>query len=73
MALTKVVTRAVPLNCTTEPLVKFVPVTVRTKSRPPAGLLEGEMVLIETGGVATVRLTAFEVPPPGAALNTVIG
>jgi hypothetical protein len=71
---TKVVVRADPFHRTTEPLTKFVPLTVRVKAAPPAVAEVGEMLDTDgTGlGVAlTVNVCAFEVPPPGVGLNTV--
>ena len=65
--------RAEPLQFTTEPLTKPVPLTVRLKATPPAVALAGEMVvMVGTGlGALIVKADAVEVPPPGAGLNTV--
>lgn len=66
--------RFVPLKRTTDPTTKFVPLTVSVKSGPPAVTLVGtRVVMVGTGTDETVKFTAFEVPPPGAELNTVIG
>lgn len=71
--LTKVVVRLLPLKRTTELLLKFVPVAVRVKKEPPAVLLVG-LILLRVGvGLLTIKLTALEVPPPGARFKTVIG
>lgn len=53
--------------------MKFPPLTVKVNAASPAFLLVGEMLVSDGDGLFTARLTAFEVPPPGAALNTVIG
>jgi hypothetical protein len=77
VALTNVVVRALPLKRTTESLLrftKFVPLTVKVKLDPPAVALLGErVVIVGTGTGETVKLTAFEVPPPGAGVFTVMG
>ena len=70
--LTKVVVRLLPLNWTTELLLKFVPVTVRVKLPLPAVRVVGLMVLSVGAGLLTVKLTAFELPPPGVGLKMVI-
>jgi len=71
--LTKVVARSLPLNRTTELLLKFVPVTVRVKLPLPAVLVVGLMLLSVGVGLLTIKLIASEFPPPGVGLNTVIG
>ena len=74
MALTNVVVRATPLKRTTDPPTKLVPLRVKVKLAPPAVTLVGDrVVIIGIGMDETVRLTAFEFPPPGAELLTVIG
>jgi len=71
---TKVVVRALPLKRTTDPATKFVPLTVSVKFAAPAVTLAGErVVIVGTGTVDTVKLTALEVPPPGEGFTTVIG
>ena len=69
VALTKVVERAAPFQFTTEPLTKFVPVTVNVK---PDGLHEGvlfvDVVDDESEVIAGARIAKgipVEVPPPG--------
>ena len=73
VALTYVVVRAEPLQLTTEPLAKPVPLTVRVKAAPPAVALEGErLVRVGTGlDALMVKAEAVEVPPPGVGLKTV--
>ena len=68
--LTNVVDLATPFKRTTVPTMKPAPLTVRVKPTSPARAEGGlsEMML----GV-TVKVTAVEVPPPGAGLTTVIG
>ena len=73
MALTKVVVRLDPEISTTEVFLKFVPVTVRVKAAAPAFLLVGLMLVSVGTGLLIVRSTAFEVPPPGVGLKTVMG
>ena len=72
MALTYVVVRGKPSNCTTDPLTKFDPLTVRVKVPPNASTGFGEMLEIDGTGLFTVRVSAAEAPPPGAELTTVI-
>jgi uncharacterized membrane protein YedE/YeeE len=71
--LTNVVVRAAPLKLTTDAASKFVPLTVNVNAAPPAVALVGESVVIVGAGLFTVKLTAAEVPPPGAAFTTVTG
>lgn len=69
---TNVVVRFAPFTWTTEPLTKFEPVAVKVKPGPPAVAEPGEMpVSTGTAGV-TVKITAPDVPPPGAGLKTVM-
>ena len=72
MLLTNVVVRADPFTCTCDPLTKLLPFTVRVNAALPAVTLEGEMLDIEGTGLLTVSVAADEVPPPGAALLTVM-
>jgi mRNA-degrading endonuclease toxin of MazEF toxin-antitoxin module len=69
--LTKVVVRALPFHCTTELVTKFVPVTVSVKAAPPAVALEGESEVAVGTGLLMVKVSAFDVPPPGEAFSTV--
>ena len=66
----KVVWRLIPLKSTTVPATKPTPLTVILNPRSPALTVAGEIVVIDG---LTARLTALEVPPPGAGLKTVIG
>lgn len=70
----KVVVRGEPSQRTTAPLTKFVPLTVNVNPALPSTAVFGlSEVMVGTGfGGLTVKGSAFEVPPPGAALNTVI-
>lgn len=72
---TKSVCRPEPFQRTIEDGMKPLPPIVRTRSSPPAGALFGEIEATEGVGFAPLLLmvkgTAFEVPPPGAGLNTV--
>ena len=71
-ASTKVVTRSLPLNLTTEPGTKLEPLTVSVKPLPPAVTLIGERASIMGIGFSTVNPTASELPPPGVGLATVM-
>jgi hypothetical protein len=72
---TKVVARDEPFQSTTEPDTKFVPLTVRVRPDPPAvaevGLIE---TIVGAGFIAvvTANICAFDVPPPGVGLTTVM-
>ena len=70
--LTKVVVRFAPLTRTTEPLMKLLPLTVSVNPPLPASVLLGEMFARDGTGLTTESVTAEEVPPPGAALLTVM-
>jgi hypothetical protein len=70
--LIKVVVRFAPLTRTTEPLMKLLPVTVNVSPELPALALLGEMLAKDGTGLVTVRVAADEVPPPGAALLTLM-
>src|SRR5215831_17786802 len=52
--------------------MKLLPVKVRVKAALPAFTLAGEMLASEGAGLLTVKVTALEVPPPGAAFATVM-
>src|SRR5205809_707882 len=69
--LTNVVTRAPLFHCTTDPLTKFVPFTVRVKAAAPAVALPGVSEPIVGTGLLMVNVSAPEVPPPGVGENTV--
>ena len=68
--VTKVVWRLIPLKRTAVPATKPAPLTVILNPRSPALTVAGEIVVIDG---LTARLTALEVPPPGAGFKTVIG
>ena len=76
VALTKVVVRALPFHWATDVLMKFVPFSVRVKAGPPAPVDVGASeVSVGTGlfVAVTLKLTAFDEPPPGAGFVTVTG
>ena len=55
-----------------EPVVKLPPLTVRVKPGLPTVADEGLIEVNDgTGLVVTVKITALEVPPPGAGFLTV--
>ena len=70
--LPNTVVRSEPLNLTFELETKFVPFTVIVNPASPTVLLDGEMLVVVGTGLFTVKVRAFDVPPPGAGLNTVI-
>ena len=67
VALTNVVTRALPFHCAVDPLMKFVPVSVIVNAAPPAPVEVGEIaVSVGTGFAALiVKVSAFDVVPSG--------
>jgi len=69
--LTKLVARALPFHCTTEPERKFVPVTVSVNAVPPGVALEGESKVAVGAGLLMVKVRAPDVPPPGEGFATV--
>src|SRR3989442_544250 len=74
VSLTKAVARSAPFQRTTDPAMKLAPLTVRLKAGAPACADVGLMaVMFGTGftGTVMVKLSALEVPPPGAGLKTV--
>jgi hypothetical protein len=64
--------RSVPFQRTTDPLIKFVPVTVSVNANPPALTEDGLKLEIFGAGLLIAKVRTFEVPPPGAGLTTVI-
>src|SRR5438128_3535801 len=71
---TNVVVRLAPFHRTTEPPTKFVPFTVSVNAAAPAAADAGlRLVVVGTGFGAEemVNVCAFDVPPPGAGLNTI--
>jgi hypothetical protein len=82
VALTNVVTRALPFHCAVDPLMKLVPVSVIVNAAPPAPVSVGEIaVSVGTGfGAVIVNVSAFDVTPDGnpcarafAPLKTTVG
>ena len=71
VALTKVVAKMVLLNDTVTPLRKPVPTTFKVKAGLPAGVVDGEMLLM-ANGTPIARLTALEgaVPVLVAVMGT---
>src|SRR5215813_15129417 len=72
VGLLNVVGRLLPLIRTTVELTKPLPVTIRSKSGLPACTVEGLIIVIRGigFGVAMVKLTVFDGPPPGDGLTT---
>jgi hypothetical protein len=70
---TNVVDRLCPFHWTAELVKKLEPDAVSTNPDPPAIADVGLMLHNAGTGPFTVNVTAFEVPPPGAGLNTVTG
>src|SRR3989442_3955487 len=75
VAETTVVARSAPFPRTTEPPMKFVPVTVSVNPGPPATAAVGlRPVVVGTGLVFVMpmlKVCGFDVPPPGAGVPTV--
>jgi hypothetical protein len=71
VALTKVVTRELPLNVTAAPDRKPVPLTVSVKPTPPTVAPVGESEVIVGTGLFTAKGEFADVPPPGAGFVTV--
>ena len=71
VSLTYVVVRSLPFQRRTEPLTKFVPLTVRANAEPPAMALAGLRLVIVGAGLLIEKVAALDVPPPGAGLKTV--
>jgi hypothetical protein len=70
VALTNVVTSAVPFQFTVEPATKFVPVSVSVNVEPPAVADAGEMEVSVGDGLLIVKTRSREVPPPGVGFAT---
>jgi len=68
--LTNVVVRFEPFTWTTDPFTKFEPLAVSVKAGPPAVAVLGEMLASDGGELVTVKVSAVDVPPPGAGLKT---
>jgi hypothetical protein len=68
--LPKVVARSAPFQRTIDPVTKFVPATARLKAGPPAVAVVGLILEMVGRMLLIVKLTAFEVPPPGPGFTT---
>ena len=68
--LTKVVVRLPPFHCTTEVLMKLLPLTVIGKAAPPAIAEFGRSEPIAGTGVVTLNCNESETPPPGTGFRT---
>ncbi len=71
VGLTKVVVRGEPFHCTTEPAVKFCPVTVRVRAGAPtvaeAGAIELSVAALLAGpNTCNSPIVVKYAPPPGA-------
>src|SRR2546427_109468 len=71
--LPNVVVRWAPFQCTMDESMKFVPVRASVKAAPPAIAVLGDReVSVGLGfGAVIVNVCGLDVPPPGAAVNTV--
>src|SRR4030095_13996896 len=70
VALTKVVGRAVPFQRTMDEATKSAPLTVSVTPALPTVTLLGERLVTVGTGFVTDKLTAPDVPPPGAGVKT---
>jgi hypothetical protein len=71
VAETKFVVNALPFHAICEEDRKFKPVTDNVNPAPPALAEVGESPVTLGEGLSTVKLSAVDVPPPGAGLSTV--
>src|SRR5436190_1904523 len=71
VALPRVVVRVAPFQPTLAPTSNAVPVSVSVNPAPPAVALEGDSAVSVGPPALTGRLSAADVPPPGAAVVTV--
>lgn len=69
---TKVVARPEPFQLAVEVETKLLPFTVNVNKALPAAVELGLSELIVGTGLLIVNVTAFEIPPPGAGLTTVM-
>ena len=60
---TKLVERLLPLNLTTAPSTKFVPLTVSVKPASPAVPLDCERLVAVGTGLSIVKVREFDSPP----------
>ena len=72
VALTYEVARLLPFHWITEEERNPLPFTVSVKAELPATAEEGETEVRVGTGALTAKLTADEVPPPGAGFATVM-
>jgi hypothetical protein len=70
--LTKVVVLAAPLRYTIAPFINLVPLIVNVKPASLTFFVAGEIFVVTGDGLFTVSVWAFDVPPPGVGLNTVM-
>jgi len=71
VALAYVVVRLLPFHWITDEVRKALPLTVSVNAVPPALAEEGETEVTAGTGALTARVTADDVPPPGAGFITV--
>lgn len=71
VALMKNVVRALPFHCTVESLMNPLPVTTNVKAVPPAVAEAGFKLVMAGAGLLMVKVSPFDVPPPGDGLATV--
>lgn len=57
---------------TVEEEIKFVPLTVKVNPVSPTVFDVGEIEVVVGTGLPTVKTCAFDVPPPGVGLVTVM-
>ena len=57
---------------TVDEVTKFVPFTVIVKPESPAVFVSGEIPVVVGVAFVTVKVWAFEVPPPGVGFVTVM-
>src|SRR5438477_23090 len=69
---TNVVARAEPFQLTVEVETKLVPFTVRVKEPLPAMVEVGLIEVMVGTGLLMLKVTALDVPPPGAGFTTVM-
>jgi len=71
VADTYVVVRPDPFQRTAEVFTKLFPFTVNVNAVPPAFAVAGLRLVVVGTGLLIAKARAFEVPPPGAGVNTV--
>jgi len=70
-AETKTVDLATPFQSTVDEATKFVPFTVSVKSELPAVVEVGVIEVVVGTGFVIVKVSEFDVPPPGVGFTTV--